>query len=228
MAFLAPSFQKQTVARRKPISVGTPSVSVFAGQDDTPQRVAKMRADELGPISQPSATPTPASGLTRTVPLPPRPGANMSSGGSLTRNGLTRVIPPSARPTLDPNRGSSGGTMQRSGGPVITIPPSPANKPLQPPPAAPVVSPTTSAAPQTESNNPLTGTGNQQAAGTTSEINAPQDLGLVQRGSQIPAGSDSVEEGSTEQSGLFARTFQNPKSTDFYGRMVRRLFQDRA
>lgn len=91
-------------------------------------------------------------------------------------------------------------------------------------PATPVASPTTTAQPQTESKNPLTGDGNAQPAGTTSAVTpAAQTLGFTQRGSRTPSGQDA-EGTATGGTGLYQRTFKSPQAAGIYDSYVRRLF----
>ncbi len=88
-----------------------------------------------------------------------------------------------------------------------------------------MVSPTTMAAPQTESNNPLTGTGNAEEEDTTDQVDPGQALGVNQRGSGTPKGADALD-GNVGGSGLYARKFGNPKSASLYGSYVKKLFPD--
>lgn len=82
---------------------------------------------------------------------------------------------------------------------------------------------TTTAQPQTESNNPLTGDGNQESGGTTDELDPGSALGLNRRGTSVPKGSDAVDE-NVGGSGLYARKFGNPKSAGIYSAYVRKIF----
>lgn len=122
---------------------------------------------------------------------------------------------------------------------------------LSPLPAAPVNSPTTTGAQQTESANPLTGDGNKQPSGTTAPVNPGQAMGFSRSGGSVPRGQDAapaavVPEQSTQQklrssmsstmdnlrgktaggAGLYKRSFTNPKSASLYSGYVKRLFGD--
>ncbi len=195
------------------------------------------RSSGQAPAAAPAAqlASAPASAVRRVPPAQPAPTqGGASAGGTITRNGLTTAYAPT------PADGSNkGGTMTRAGATTI-VPPSPrairtqmtpalpANQPaaLQPAlnsPGAPVTSPTTSAAPQTESNNPLTGDGNAQPADTTDAVDPGSALGLNRRGTTVPKGTDAVD-GNVGGSGLYARKFGNPKSASIYGAYVKKLF----
>lgn len=104
--------------------------------------------------------------------------------------------------------------------PDLGAPPAP---PLTAPAAVPQTAipatPTTAAAPQTESNNPLSGDTNRAPGGATTSVNPAQAAGFSRRGSAVPAGNDHV--GGT---GLFARRFSSPQASDLYTQYVRRLF----
>lgn len=202
-----------------------------AGRQRALESGARSVADAQGPQQPPTTM------LTRVPQAPaapaPRP-ATPSMGGTITQGGLTRVYPPSAPSNPAMN---SGGVMQRTGAAPIVVPPSPNMRALQAPPANPVVSPTTVGAPQTESSNPLTGTGNQQPQGSTGTIRtapAPaQAMGFSSRGTAIPAGQDALANGGgnapaagaePRQTGLMQRQFARPESQAFYDRVVKRLY----
>lgn len=185
----------------------------------------------------------------RVTPLA-RPGAidSPNRGGSITRNGVTTNYGPSAGQDTNPGRPNKGGTMSREIAPgvqaVSVVPPSPAairspltpalgaNQPaaIQPAldtPGTPVASPTTTAAPQTESNNPLSGDGNEEAGGTTDSIDPGSALGLNRRGTQVPRGTDALtQDENVGGSGLYARKFGNAKSASIYGAYTKKLFPD--
>lgn len=108
--------------------------------------------------------------------------------------------------------------------PVLPITQPAAIQPALNTPGIPVASPTTAAAPQTEGANPLTGDGNAQPGGTTDQINPAQKLGFSQRGDGIPAGQDAVS--NSGGSGLYKRTFANPKSASIYDKYVKKIFGD--
>ncbi len=149
-----------------------------------------------------------------------------NAGGTISTNvapGVTAVqrYAPSPAANMAPDRPNLGGTMTRDG--VTTkVPGSPAATL-----AAPVASPTTTGAQQTESANPLTGDGNAQAGGTTDAVNPASALGLNRRGATTPAGSDA--QGASESiggTGLYARKFSNPKSAGVYESYVKKLFPE--
>lgn len=59
------------------------------------------------------------------------------------------------------------------------------------------------------------------------EPNHAQDLGISQRGSSVPGGSDTLPgSGDVGSSGLFNRSFTNPKAGNIYASYVRGLFAD--
>jgi hypothetical protein len=91
--------------------------------------------------------------------------------------------------------------------------------PVTPTTALPAT-PTTSAAPQTESNNPLTGDTNRAPGGTTTSVDPARAAGFSQRGAAVPAGSDQVTGGT----GIFARKFSTPGAAGIYDKFVKRLF----
>ncbi len=172
-----------------------------------------------GPSAGSGADGSFGSGLTRARP----------DGGTITRGGQTIDVPP-------------GGTGVRRAPPAApSVPPpqpalAPALKPALPPtqPAAiqpalpnnsgtPVASPTTSAAQQTEGANPLTGDGNAQPGGTTDDVDPAKKMGFSQRGSGAPSGQDAAP-GNTGGTGLYKRTFANPKSASLYDTYVKKIF----
>ncbi len=160
----------------------------------------------------------PAAGATPVLRAPPVPSAQMAErsarmgrvgtpnqGGSISAGGVTRAYAPSPAANIDPGRPNLGGTMS-------TTP-------------APVSSPTTSNAQQTESANPLTGDGNAQPGGTTDQVNPGSALGISRRGSSVPSGTDALADSSTiGGSGIYARKFSSPKSANLYGDFVKKLF----
>jgi hypothetical protein len=203
------------------------------------------------PLAPPNASPEEALQSTAAAPTPPkritpvsRPGAigSPNRGGTITRNGITTTYAPSAGRT--PNGPNRGGTLTRDLAPgvkaVTIVPPSPAAiqspltpalpanqpaalQPALPTPGAPAQSPTTTAQPQTESNNPLTGDTNDEPGGSTEDIDPGSALGLNRRGTSVPKGSDAVDE-NVGGSGLYARKFGNPKSAGIYSAYVRKIF----
>lgn len=203
------------------------------------------------PLAPPGASPQQAVQTSTSAPTVPkqitpvsRPGAigSPNRGGTITRNGLTTTYAPS--PGRTPNGPNKGGTMTRDIAPgvkaVTVVPPSPAAiqspltpalpanqpaalQPALPTPGAPVQSATTTAQPQTESNNPLTGDGNDEAGGTTDAIDPGSALGLNRRGTSVPKGSDATDD-NVGGTGLYARKFSNPKSAGVYSAYVRKIF----
>lgn len=202
----------------------TPSTGL---QRTTTAAMAPVATKSMTPISRPGGIGSP------------------NRGGSITRNGITTNYRPSAGQNTSPSRPNKGGTMTRQLAPdvkaVTVVPPSPAairaplapalsaNQPaaIQPAldtPGTPVASPTTTAAPQTESNNPLTGDGNEESEGTTDALDAGSALGLNRRGTQVPKGTDAAPGQNVGGSGLYARQFPNPKSAGIYDSYVRKIF----
>lgn len=127
-------------------------------------------------------------------------------------------------------------------------PPDPTLSPVSP---VPVAAPTTRGAQQTESANPLTGDTNRAAGGTVQPVNPAQALGLNRGGTGVPRGQDAMptpaapDQSTTQKlgasmqstfdnlrgkpaggTGLYRRTFSNPKSAGIYDGYVRRLFGD--
>ncbi len=153
-----------------------------------------------------------------------------NAGGAISRSvapGVTAVqrYAPSPAANMAPDRPNLGGTMTR-GGVTTNVPGSPAATI-----AAPVVSSTTTAAQQTESANPLTGDGNDQAPGTTDAVDPGSALGLNRRGSSTPQGDDAVQSPASSNiggSGLYARKFSNPRSAGVYESYIKKLFPDVA
>lgn len=186
----------------------------FSGVNPT-----EVAAPASTPVARVGSAPRPAmarpiTGLRRVTP---------NAGGTITRNGVTTTFAPSPY-NPSPDRPNLGGTMTRNG---ITkaVPPGAAASLATP--AAPVAAATTVAAPQTESNNPLTGDTNQDAEDTTQAVDPGQALGLNQRGSSTARGADAIPgsgKGGVGGTGIFARQFANPKSAGLYDSYVRKIF----
>lgn len=180
-------------------------------------------------------------------PLDEAPGldynsADMNKGGTITAGGITRNYAPTPRQNTDPNRPGSGGTITNSLGLTRSFaggmrPRGGINYPSVAQlaaPSAPVSSPTTRGAQQTESANPLTGASNAQPAGTTERLNPAANLGFTrQRG--VANGYDAVAPGGTREvfddfrSGpmaatAFGRRFGNARDAQSYTSRVRQLY----
>lgn len=187
-------------------------------------------AAPVTPAAAPVAAPIAAvAGARPTTPVKPVMTPNRTTpnaGGTITRNlapgvkAVTKYAPSPYNPS--PNRPNMGGTMTRNGKTTV-VPPSPSGLAT---PAEPVASPTTEAAPQTESNNPLTGDDNAQPGGTTDQIDPGSALGLKQRGASTPKGTDALPEskGGLGGTGIYARQFANPRAADLYGSYVKKIF----
>lgn len=212
---------------KTPLAPLNPSPATGLRRTTTAAAVAPASTRRMTPVSRPGGVGTP------------------NRGGSITRNGITTTYGPSAGQDTSPTRPNQGGTMTRDLAPgvkaVTIVPPSPAairptmtpalpaNQPaaLQPAldtPGTPVTSPTTVGAPQTESNNPLTGDGNEEAGGTTDAVDPGSALGLNRRGTNVPKGTDALPDANVGGSGLYARKFGNAKSAGIYSAYVRKLF----
>lgn len=72
-----------------------------------------------------------------------------------------------------------------------------------------------------------------QLEGTTEDVDTDQaqpdpaqSMGFSQRGSTIPAGTDAAPQPNTHTAGtgLYAKTFNNPRSAKLYENYVRKLF----
>jgi hypothetical protein len=172
------------------------------------------------------------------APSPTR-SPTMNSGGTITRGDQTSTYAPTpytAPVTSARNLGASG---------MAIVPPNPMSTPpmaVLPPAPGPrygttggviptfdsdVQPPEPSAPPQTEANNPLTGstpTASTPLPGASETINPGTALGFNQRGSTVPSGQDAMPTTHVGGTGLYARKFNNPKSADVYNGYVRRLF----
>ncbi len=184
----------------------------------------------------PAAASAPTTGMRRALPAPSaiiggksyptapstQPSANI--GG--------KDYDPIGEPDDDADDTTAPAPTQQIGAPpipagnsAITAPPNP--QALQQ--SALPATPTTSNAPQTESNNPLSGDGNKQPAGTSAPIDPARALGFSHRGAGVPQGQDAMPEaGHVGGSGLYARKFASPASADIYSGFVRRLFGTRT
>lgn len=80
---------------------------------------------------------------------------------------------------------------------------------------------------QTEAANPLTGDRTAQPEGTTTELPSnAREAGFIQRGQNVPRGTDAAPGGTVGGSGLYARKFASPQSASAYAGYVKRLFGD--
>lgn len=173
------------------------------------------------PIAQTPTLGAPQTGKAQTtVARAPQPGGEKRPS-TMTYGGETRTLTPT--PPRDPSM-NSGGTITMGGvkrayapTPVGTRPTATGFGPV--PTGALPTTPTTAAAPQTESNNPLSGDTNKAPEEETTSINPAQAAGFSARGATTPAGSDAV--GGT---GLFQRRFSSPQAAGIYDQYVRRLF----
>lgn len=172
-----------------------------------------------------------SSGLTRARP---------NRGGTITRNGVTTTYAPSAGQSADPNRPNRGGTLTRQIAPGVKattiVPPSPSSIRSQMTPALPTAMPAAlqpaidspgapAVSQQSEGANPMTGATSTQPEDSTEDIDPGQALGMKQRGSSLPRGTDAQpSSGNVGGSGLYARTFSSPKSASIYDKYVKDLF----
>ena len=160
----------------------------------------------------------PQNGSPKRTPLKKLPtSAPTNSGGIITRGGTVLKYGPSDAANLNPMRPNQGGTITK-GGQTFKYGPSATEYELDTPDVD-VNAPTTDAAPQTESRNPLSGTSNQQVQGTTQPVNPGSALGFSRTGGALQRGQDAV--GSN---GLFNRRFSSPVAATAYDSYVKKLF----
>lgn len=230
---LAPGTGDPSRGNPTPILGRGPSLKPIPGNLDAPAGSA--------------ANPSPKSVLTARDLRP-------NQGGTMIRAGRPAVAIPksqsaAARTFAGPDLMNDGGRITGRGR-TINVMPSP-RIPLTPltgpqalrTPGAPVASPTTVAAPQTEARNPLSGSGNQQAGGTTDIIGTtggivPQQagtwdrseapitslaspLGFSSRGMRTPAGMDA--QSPRPSNGLYGNRFRSLASMDRYRAYAQRV-----
>lgn len=175
--------------------------------------------------------------------------AQPSNSSSLPQPVLRTGLTPAPRSVYDPNAqipgsfadsnarvnagiyaaGTFGADNAVANGTGIAVNPNtPITSPISGMPSAPnaprAVAPTTVAAQQTESANPLTGDGNQQVQGASAPVDAGAALGFSRKGSSVPSGQDAQPTSNVGGTGLYARTFKSPKSASLYHDYVQRLF----
>lgn len=188
----------------KPLSIGrkagkVPGVyeSGTEGNGPTPAQSPTRSGLTMVQATKPKAPTAPSSGLY----------APVGSEDSPTPQINTPVSP-------RPAQGGSGGIMTMAGQTRV----------VAPTPAQPVASPTTANAQQTESANPLSGAGNQQAAGTTTAINPGAALGFSRRGSAAPAGIDAAPSMADNSSSIYNKNLAKPTRQQMIDQYVKRLF----
>lgn len=144
---------------------------------------------------------------------------NRNRVGSIDRGNTRTLYNPTqpAAPVADPvAQGPAGGNnrtlnLRRARG-VQTLAPS----------GAPVASPTTVAAPQTEARNPLSGASNQQMEGTTDPLPG-QSLGFSRRGNMLPRGYDALPLTGVGPTGVAGSRFRSQASSNAYQSYLRRV-----
>ena len=162
------------------------------------------------PVSQPKQK--------RTAPtVGTRDPNRQNLGGELRRGNTVLKFAPSDPRNLNSMRPNQGGTIIKDGkrfdyGPSESVA-------ALTTPVRQVQSPTTSAAPQTEAANPLTGASNAQPEGTTARLNPGTAMGFNRAGRGLVRAQDNVG-----GSGAFARRFSSPAAASIYDNYARRLF----
>lgn len=195
------------------------------GSQPARRTTAEIERQRVSGIKAPTATPN-----TLLTPTPPQAqGRNL---GTMTSADLSRNptgVRMDQRPVPTGNPVTSGYTEYTPRSPLTMAAPR-APAPLAPIPSAPVAAPTTVAAPQTESANPLTGTDNQRPAGVTAPVNPAADLGFSRAGAGVPRGQDAAPAGAKTAggTGLYRRSFANPRSAGLYDGYIRKLFSGPA
>lgn len=188
-----------------------------------------------GPDATASFASSPAKGLTR---VPPSKGTKLQggSGGSIQMGGRTMAVGGADASKFTGFEGPGGNAAY---GAVSTPAPPPST-----PSTAPVPTPTTVAAPQTEAANPLSGDTNSAPTGavqtlpgtgptrSAQQMNSPNPgaaMGYSSRGMMTPRGTDVVPGGGfTGGQGPYARSFSNPTSGNIYDTYTRKLFSSPA
>lgn len=191
-----------------------------SGEFDTGGVAATPQPSDAGTAPMESRPAVPRVPLGRTPPGP-------NLGGTITSGGTTRTFAPS--PYNAPR--TAAGTPASPAALAPALPPAlPPTMPAAIQPAlpavggTPVASATTSNAQQTESANPLSGDGNAQPGATSDALKPGMALGVVQRGTSVPRGQDAQPSSNVGGTGLYRRTFTNPKSASIYDQYVRKLF----
>lgn len=190
------------------------------GTPQTPRRLGTMTSADLN--RSPNGSPNGVK--------PSLTGAPVTSGYSeyhpQTPSLLTRTPPTAAPVPASPtNRGPSPAALKflQDG-----VPPSAA--PLAPVASAPVAAPTTSAAQQTETANPLSGDTNDSAGGTTQAVDPAMAMGFSRRGAGVPRGQDAMPgTGATRAVGdAIKGTYANLRGgASNANQLSRRQFSDR-
>ena len=154
---------------------------------------------------------------------------------TMTSTGLTRTIAPEAAPVapsqpINPNIGTEKANPM-TGAPAAAPAAAAANQPRANSGGTITTSMKTPAGPWGRPEDRASDTMGKTGLTRTiapEEPNHAQDLGISQRGSSVPGGSDTLP-GSGDvgsSGGLFNRSFTNPKAGNIYASYVRGLFAD--
>jgi hypothetical protein len=216
----------------KPAGAVTQAQPEPAGSQYAPEAAAPVgTAANPSPSTVNPARPNSGGTISTGLKAGPSPWGKPEDRASdaMTSTGLTRTIAPEAAQSqpVNPNVGTEKANPM-TGAPAAA--PAAANQPRANSGGTITTSMKTPAGPWGKAEDRASDTMGKTGLTRTiapEEPNHAQDLGISQRGSSVPGGADTLPgSGDVGSSGLFNRSFTNPKAGNIYASYVRGLFAD--